>query len=323
MAELLLDKLDAPREARIRAAREVPDHVLLPSTVPPGNHAQRTLRRSIAVETDDPELIIRALSEPPPAGSSPVRLGIALRGLIGLLHTAGPEAVSAEAARLRQPSGEVPQSVRRALADPTAFGTLETAFHDLCGTAAILDRFRRLPAHATGGTRHMPRPPLDWAEVESAHGRRPLSEEATRFFVGELGCPAVIRGHLAEIRARRQAEAVREQPRAGSGEEMPERANFRPVFGRYGADALRDAMALGRLSVREVLFRGTPAWRVLGCMADVVAVRAEAERELAALAVPRLAEDVEGWVVAVRLLPDFAGTLPELVSTATTAAANP
>ncbi|MGW1989193.1 hypothetical protein [Embleya sp. NPDC001921] len=93
---------------------------------------------------------------------------------------------------------------------------------------------------------------------------------------------------------------------------------------------LHEALAAGRVSGADLLRHAHPAPVVLSVLAGTDArtlpewwasgaPRAEAN----ALVEEFLGADVEAWIVAMRLFPEFTGTIPELLATARAVAADP
>ena len=91
-------------------------------------------------------------------------------------------------------------------------------------------------------------------------------------------------------------------------------------------DWLDKAAALSLLTPLDVLYEAKPAgpaaaylaYRHRGAHEKGVPDPAadEASRKALELATTHLGEDPEAWALALRLLPDFTGTLPELLTTA-------
>ncbi|MEU1803713.1 hypothetical protein [Streptomyces sp. NPDC019937] len=90
-------------------------------------------------------------------------------------------------------------------------------------------------------------------------------------------------------------------------------------------DWLDKAVGLGALTPLDVLYEARPA----GDAAAYLAYRHHrarqdgpdpaglaASRKALELATTHLGEDPEAWALALRLLPDFTGTFPELLTTA-------
>ncbi|MFI0819429.1 hypothetical protein ACH4TX_25155 [Streptomyces sp. NPDC021098] len=169
-------------------------------------------------------------------------------------------------------------------------------------------------------------PGLPWAELARGHERDPLPD-ALLVVLAEAGdCPEELRieAGVAQLRLEHQAhphkstgprpdplDLVRHHPLPSA----PHRRN----------DWLDKATDLGTLTPLDVLHEARPA----GDAAAYLAYRHHRTRESgpdpAALAANRkaveltaahLGADPEAWALALRLLPDFTGTFPELLTTA-------
>ncbi|WP_439678630.1 hypothetical protein [Embleya sp. MST-111070] len=92
---------------------------------------------------------------------------------------------------------------------------------------------------------------------------------------------------------------------------------------RLGLSWFGNALADEVLSVREFVGLGHPTARLPEALADLSGVfpdgHAEASAVLAEHARATIADDPEAWAVAVMLLPDFSGTVPEPLATAAAA----
>ncbi|MCP9211044.1 hypothetical protein [Streptomyces cucumeris] len=159
-----------------------------------------------------------------------------------------------------------------------------------------------------------------WEGLTAEHDRDPLPDDVLVQLAGRENCPEELRRHgtPAQLRLRHHAHPdERTGPRPGALELL----RHHPLP-RYAPDAwLALALDHQQLSLLDVVREGRPALiaaHCLTCRASAAPDRANvpAFRELKELAATHLGDDPETWAVALRLLPDFSGTLPELLATA-------
>ncbi|WP_405614930.1 hypothetical protein [Streptomyces sp. NBC_01508] len=170
--------------------------------------------------------------------------------------------------------------------------------------------------------------PFPWAELVAEHAARPLHD---RFLVRlekfvrrtELvGFPFVFAEELAAAELRLEHPYYR--PRRGA--EPPTASEMLKKYPIARADDgptdwLDMAYERGHLTLSEVVRTGYPAKMTVAFLGRVLApgdapateeVR-ETRRMVAALVAEHLGADPEGWALALRLMPDFEGTLPDLL----------
>ncbi|MDI2125512.1 hypothetical protein [Yinghuangia seranimata] len=246
VAAALHENWAAPREALLPGLRLVPPREL----VNPGwmdrelGARYRSARLGLAVELDDPDVTVEALTVFQPEYNRSGAAAIVVRGLSGLLRAAGADAVRAVSAKVHPVPAPQPTVVSDALDHPTDTARLAAALDHLCGPAGLLDRVRA-GTSSWGAAFLAPRGPFDWPAVEAAHRADPLPNRTLAGLTLQVGCPPTLR---------------------------PAR-DRRP---------------------------GAPA----------------PSPEVAALTASALGTDPERWLVALRLLADFPGTVPELLDTA-------
>ncbi|MFI1385782.1 hypothetical protein [Embleya sp. NPDC020886] len=267
-----------------------------------------------AVFGHHPELIRRAL------GLYHTELGVAgvLRALLGICEARGPSALADPHLLYRLgPDGEIARFARSIAIDSRGPERLraEVARHER--PDALVAAMRQAPTLAV---RH-PAPQL-WPAAVAAHDREPLPAATLAHLAMHPDCPEELSlpacrsdPYLAlrlAGRSPRHAFLALDHP-------MPH-AWKTPTLLPWFVDVLADR----RLDVRDMVERFHPAGRLLETV-DVLAVllpdEARAAREVVAEHTGRtLGADPEAWVVAARMLPDFVGTLPQLLATAAAAA---
>lgn len=144
---------------------------------------------------------------------------------------------------------------------------------------------------------------LPWEELLRLHRESPLPYDAHRALAARPDCPRVLLLDLL---------------RAG----LPDLDDETPWLER--------ALALGTVSPHDLFTYAGPAHRVLALLlsGDFASRRvwwepSASRAEPGGLFRARLGTDEETWAVVLRLLPDFVGTVPELLETAVAAVAVP
>lgn len=268
----------APREAMVRVMALAAGR-LLPSA--PGRldglRLDTARRASVAVESEDPEVVRSALRF---VGGDSLPLGptVVVRGCLGLLWTAGREAASQALREVRDlAGGELSAPVRDAFADPFAPASLGRALAYESSTPVLLEHLRRCRSRDEAVVRlHAPRDAIEWAFVLEDHRREPLPVFVRAALACQVGCPDLLRPPPTPT---------------------------------------------GALITAKVLRDGNPASAALGLLAKSAGGRdRDLDRAIAELTRPALGGNPEAWVVALNLLGDFVGTLPELVRTASAVA---
>ncbi|MDI2130310.1 hypothetical protein [Yinghuangia seranimata] len=302
-------------------------------------HHAVTMRGCLALlDAEGPDAVLEALASVPAPSSQ--------REVV--------EPSDAVAAALAEPTRR--ELLVEALAHETGMETLlrrlryESA-HD------SFDDYMRDPRRYDDGTFALllasPRSPLDWNAVLREHRRVPYSRHAKAALARQAGCPSELAAERPEPPNRRPL-AQRLRPGAARRqlfelmaprpEPRPEPPPDRPPFAqrlRPGAARRRlvdliaaepessqtpkhqvvTAYGNGLLSAREVLDRAHGAYAALLVLARARGARlAEARAELAATTRGKLGTEADAWIVALTLLPEFAGTVDELLDTARVAA---
>ncbi|MDH6137877.1 hypothetical protein P3T37_007312 [Kitasatospora sp. MAA4] len=232
-----------------------------------------------------------------------------LRAVIRLWERHGPQEVQAFVDEQEFPgrvverhplSGGTRRTVLKALAGPDGLAVLRarlTAEEDPDRVVAMLrkraastvtDQVRYLAAEGTA---------LPWPELTRAHEAEPLAPELLAGLAAQPDCPYVLM--LAALRVQRLWSHS------------------------TGLEWLPAALDSGRLTTADVLREAFPAPAVLEYLAAHDAHRRREVtrwrppvREARQLVREHLGDDPEAWSVALQLLPDFTGSLPELLATA-------
>lgn len=136
-----------------------------------------------------------------------------------------------------------------------------------------------------------------------------------------LPWPALIEAHRSGGLARRLSESLAERadcPR----ELLLELLDSTPEDGRYADSWVRPALQRGALTLEDLVAHSGPARTALSHLLRVVnspdrqGDRQKLRAQATALTAEHLGTDIEAWAVCLQLLPTFAGSLTELISTA-------
>ncbi|OPC81160.1 hypothetical protein B4N89_09535 [Embleya scabrispora] len=239
--------------------------------------------------------------------------------LLRLGERSGPRAALDLVADLALPE-PLAARCRELLTGPDALDRLRTEVAAAGGTRRLA---RRLRGHLPGvGWPMIETPVVDWAEIRRAHRRNPFGVRALALLLDQDGCPSELR---------RAAEAVPRSPYRPRPGRWPTPVTWSDPRGMHRRppeeQTTATELATGRMPLAEVLTRprAAAAAELLG-RCEAIAPDAPAARELRerfrALIEHQVAPEdrVPFAVVALRLLPDFEGSLAELVTTAAGAA---
>ncbi|MFI6697337.1 hypothetical protein ACIBLA_37445 [Streptomyces sp. NPDC050433] len=164
--------------------------------------------------------------------------------------------------------------------------------------------------------------PIPWAELEAAGGTKPLHDRLLVRLAELEGCPEAFteESAAAALRLSHPEYRPRRTGKPPTASEMLRKLPLR-VDNRGGCGWLEKAHQLGQVTLPDVVRCGFPAKATVAFLATALApgdspatdqIR-EARREVAALAAEHLGANPEGWALALRLIPDFEGTLPDLL----------
>ncbi|NUS54155.1 MAG: hypothetical protein HOV66_04740, partial [Streptomycetaceae bacterium] len=298
---------------------------------------------AVCAESPDPVVVSAALAHLDEATNALGRHAVILRGCLTLLDTEGPGAVLAAIAAIPTPSSQrgladPSPPVVAALAAPTERPLLATALEYEGGTPVTIRRLRHerhpgtFDAYMRDHERYdertfalllaSPRAPLDWDAVLRAHERAPFGRLALRALAYQRGCPPALAEAGAERVGRPTRRSVAERLRPGAARRrLIELMAPSPTPTWTGSapphHELAQGYAKGLLSAGDVLRGAHGAQASLAVFASARGARlAAAQRELAAMTRGTLGNDADAWVVALTLLPEFTGTVDELLGTA-------
>ncbi|WP_405796837.1 hypothetical protein [Streptomyces sp. NBC_01506] len=163
--------------------------------------------------------------------------------------------------------------------------------------------------------------PVPWEELAADHAARPLHDRLLVRLGKMDGCPPALAAECAAADLRLSHPSYR--PRKGAKPPtVSEMLTKLPLPVRDGrCHWLEKAHGVGQLSLPAVVRDAFPAQATVAFLARALdlgdspateEVR-ETRREVAALTAEHLADNPEGWALALRLIPDFEGTLPDLL----------
>ncbi|WP_432253556.1 hypothetical protein [Streptomyces sp. HNM1019] len=171
--------------------------------------------------------------------------------------------------------------------------------------------------------------PMPWAELRDLHGTRPLHDRLLPHLAGLDGCPPELQaaGKEANLRLSHSGYTVRRGKTPPSVAEMVRTLPLPSAWHHGESPWLREAYESGRVSLDEILHTAHPAPTVVAFLGNQTGpgrpVRQERFEEtrrldetLRGLAREHLGSDPEAWALVLRLLPEFEGTLPELLTAA-------
>ena len=165
----------------------------------------------------------------------------------------------------------------------------------------------------------------DWDELLTEHLRNPLPADLVRELAQLDGCPALLREEVARMTRPEQTAFQKLLDGTPAAKALAKTTLSAPGEGIPWVEL---AIRQGCLTWVDLLQSGKPGYRVLAALADGGGRTdqngaRDAGRELAALVREHLDGNREAWVLALRMLPDFTGTVPELLQTAVLACLAP
>ncbi|MGW6506568.1 hypothetical protein ACWGCP_03280 [Streptomyces niveus] len=176
--------------------------------------------------------------------------------------------------------------------------------------------------------------PVPWAELAAAHATKPLHDRTLVRLAPLTDCPAALAEDAVAAGLRLSHPEYRPR-RTGKPPTASEMLGKLPLRVDNGVCRwLERAHQAGQVTLPEVIRVGFPAQATVAFLSRALApadsgpttysspttdtdarteeIRA-ARREVAALAAEHLADNPEGWALALRLIPEFEGTLPDLL----------
>ncbi|WP_436775483.1 hypothetical protein [Yinghuangia sp. YIM S09857] len=267
-----------------------------------------------AVVGHHPDLLRAALRE------APEQLGTAgvLRALLSLWECVGRAALldPRVSSVLAPEAAAVARRAVRAL-DGRRVLRGEVAYHE-----HPLRRVAAIRANPELARRHVPA--AFWPHVAAEHARDPLPREAVRTLARHRACPdafGVDAARADEEAAAGLARRSRAHALAALRYPLHEPAWFVPADRvRPQAPWYVGALSDGLITAAEFVELTRPAERTLKAIRAFGVyfpeARAVAHEAVAAHAAKTIGDNPDAWTVAIRLAPDFSGTVPELLDTA-------
>ncbi|WP_406291490.1 hypothetical protein [Embleya sp. NBC_00896] len=236
-----------------------------------------------------------------------------LRMLLGLWERNGPELLDREHRRWLPKSvdDDVRSLVTELLSKQDADAALErlrAATTEGESTRGLLTRFR-----TSGSDLNIIRAEgfeLDWEQLYDAFQRGRLDPGRAHELASDDQCLVHLRDRPWVRLNRAQRKAV-DALNQGQSPATVLANNPLPARGRGDAGWITEALALTPLTPVDVIRHARPAVAAL----RAVALEGVVRQELESLVRKHLTGQPAGWALACRLLPDFPGTLPELLST--------
>ncbi|MFD3522588.1 hypothetical protein [Streptomyces sp. NPDC058653] len=166
--------------------------------------------------------------------------------------------------------------------------------------------------------------PMPWARLEAMHALKPLHDRVLVRLAEQDACPAALTeaSEIAGLRLSHPEYRPRKAGRPPTASEML--GKYPQRLDRAGrCHWLEKAYHLGRITLPEVVRSVFPAQAAVAFLSTTLSAaprteaeteeRREARGEVAALVAEHLSDNPEGWALALRLTPEFEGTLPDLL----------
>ncbi|MFD3485441.1 hypothetical protein [Streptomyces sp. NPDC058665] len=163
--------------------------------------------------------------------------------------------------------------------------------------------------------------PLPWAELAATHRAKPLHDRLLVRLAALDGCPAEL-AEMSAVAALRLSHPHYRPRRTGKPPTATELLMKYPLqLDSGGCRWLEKAHHLGQITLPDAVRSGYPAQPVVAFLSRALGQEdapatdeiREARGEVAALAAEHLSDNPEGWALALRLIPEFEGTLPDLL----------
>lgn len=321
IARQLFLSSSTPRDLRLRIMSMLPAQVLasVPDGHPGPGSAMDRVRLYGLVESDDPEIVAHAVSalltDRSFALDLPGEPAAILRGFQRLHELGHPGAIQAVIdARQDWNTGLDSSIVDDALRHPGDPELVARAYVVLGSTKYLVQRLNQFTSFNDAMLLLLaPHAPIDWRLMV----KRLKHNRFNALLAREPGCPDSLR-----------PASMGQLPRAPRRTWLRRSAERRHVeqltaLLRSGPDCapVREGLRSGRLAPQLVVAAGSPVGVALGVVRQCgnQAQRAAGTEKLGAIARHGLGEDADAWYIAASLLPDFAGSLSELVLVASRA----
>ncbi|WP_436775054.1 hypothetical protein [Yinghuangia sp. YIM S09857] len=285
------------------------------------------------VEAADPEVVAPAVRALRFRHTYPAGPAVLARALLNLWRLAGREA----AEQAYGTAAALPETVAERFADAFAArdgrAVLGRLIEHEGRTQLVVDRLRSVagrlgPMSSTydGSQAVLPRlvllaphEPLRWDLVRREHRLAALAPDAVAALGGEPDCPGWVRDDLRGDTRKPPVHTRSQSERTRLRQDAYRQLAALTVGMRDGE--LRRAYHEGLVPAGEILARAPSAHAALAVFAATTGPRLdEARTAVNRLTGHFLGAETEAWAVALRLLADFGGTLPELLATARAAA---
>ncbi|MDI2129951.1 hypothetical protein [Yinghuangia seranimata] len=236
-----------------------------------------------------------------------------LRGLLGLWEAWGRGALfDPRLLRALPPDTEAGRLLRQVPRGLGGMARLRAEVRRHEDPAELIAAMRRSPDTA----RRYP-PPSFWPAAIAAHAERPLPVEVLAHLVRHGNCPDELSLAASKADADLAAElAGRSHAHAVAALGHPVEVTWSWTEHGWYVDAL----ARGVLTFHEFVERAHPAHQLLTAVEQLAPVFPDGHTAARAVVDEHIrgtvGDDADAWAVAVRLLPEFTGTLPELLATA-------
>ncbi|NUU26273.1 MAG: hypothetical protein HOV68_32940 [Streptomycetaceae bacterium] len=325
------------RDAALRCAPAAAGDPALTET-PVGEQPQHLLYA--LVESGDAAAIAYAMSGISAAAGFAAAEAVLVRGCLNLWRTTGPEAAGEAFAQAPPLRHGVAPMVRKALGDRDGRQTLGRFIEREGRTELLVERLRAFDAHTgprwmdprtrkePAGVRRLlllaPHEPLRWEMFLHEDDRIPWSAGTLAALYDQPDCPK---------RLRQRYEHAAPGKRSWEGDRLPPARHHRRaarhaalghlhmVAAGLPSEEARSAYAKGLLSAPTIIAETPSAQSALAVFTVFTGERLNTARTaIGKLTAEHLGEHIEAWAVALRLLPEFSGSLPELLRTARAAA---
>ncbi|WP_406291824.1 hypothetical protein [Embleya sp. NBC_00896] len=280
------------------------------------------------VESHDHELVAHALARIDGRPRFPAAASVVSRGCLNLWRTTGRESARAAPANVTDLLRDRLAVTREALDRDDGQQRLDRLIQRDGRTRVVLRRLRELskislyhdplPGHVQDARLVLaaPHEPLRWDVVRREHATSPLPDHALVALADLADCPANLAAAADEVHARGPV------PNRGRCRSRARELLGTPLSAGAPLRELRDAYRRRAVDAAHIVTQGSPAIHALAAFEDSTGPKLEQARSaVAELTTQTLGFHVEAWTVALTLLDDFSGTLPQLLTTASSVTA--